>query len=83
MKHLKPVTNAHLLKIVQLLNVRKEEAALHRELGHQGRQWAVDSTDRCNTLCELLSWGLILQGLSRSLVQLSCYGAEFCLGMNR
>src|SRR6202035_4202770 len=24
------------------------------------------STDRCNTFCELLSWGLIEQGLSRS-----------------
>src|SRR5216683_721727 len=29
---------------------------------------AVGSTDRCNTFCELLSWGLIEQGLSRPFV---------------
>src|ERR1700676_3704841 len=27
------------------------------------------STDRCNTFCELLSWGLIEQGLSRSFIE--------------
>jgi hypothetical protein len=27
-------------------------------------RFVVDSTDRRNTLCELLSWSLILQGLA-------------------
>jgi len=44
--------------------------------------WAVDSTDRGNTLSELLCWGLILQGPAWSFVQLSCNCAEFCLGMH-
>src|ERR1700686_1106112 len=34
---------------------------------------AVSSTDRCNTFSELLSWGLIEQGLSGSFVELPCY----------
>ena len=42
---------------------------------------AVDSTDRRNTLCELLSWRLILQGLAWPFVQLSGNGAQF-LGRN-
>jgi hypothetical protein len=33
------------------------------------------STDRRNTLCEPLRWGLILQGLARPLIQLSRDGA--------
>jgi hypothetical protein len=41
--------------------------------------WAAGSTDRRNTLCELLCWGLVLQGLSRSLVELSGNCAELCL----
>ena len=44
---------------------------------------AADSTDRRNTLCELLRWRLILQGLARPLIQLARDGAQLCLGMNR
>src|SRR5258708_30108308 len=40
---------------------------------------AAGSTDRCNTFCELLSLGLIEQGLSRSFIELPCYRAELCL----
>jgi hypothetical protein len=40
---------------------------------------AASSTDRCNTLGELLSWRLIEQGLSRPLIELSCDGAELGL----
>ena len=39
------------------------------------------STDRCNTLCELVCWGLIEQGLSGSLVELSSDGAELGLAV--
>jgi hypothetical protein len=42
---------------------------------------AAGSTDRCNTFCELLSWGLIEQGLSGSFVELPCYRAELGLAM--
>ena len=41
----------------------------------------VDSTDRRNTLCESLCWGLILQGLARAFIELACNRAQFCLGM--
>ena len=37
------------------------------------------STDRRNTLVELLRWSLILQGLAGPFVQLPCDCAEFCL----
>ena len=39
------------------------------------------STDRCNTFCELLSWGLIEQGLSRPFIELPCDRAEAGLAM--
>src|SRR6202040_2482381 len=42
---------------------------------------AVGSTDRCNTFCELLSWGLIEQGLSRPFIELPCDRAEPGLAM--
>src|SRR5260370_40034267 len=38
----------------------------------EGPLLAAGSTDRCNTFCELLSWGLIEQGLSRSFIELPC-----------
>jgi len=44
---------------------------------------AVDSIDRCNTLSELLRWGLILQGLAWPFIQLTGNCAQFCLGMGR
>jgi TfoX/Sxy family transcriptional regulator of competence genes len=44
---------------------------------------SVDSTDRRNTLSKLLSWGLILQGLAWSFVELACNRAQFSLRMNR
>ena len=44
---------------------------------------AVGSIDRRNTLCELLRWCLILQGLAWPLIQLARDGAQLCLGMNR
>jgi hypothetical protein len=39
----------------------------NRDLGER-LLLAAGSTDRCNTFCELLSWGLIEQGLSRSFI---------------
>src|ERR1700720_3443183 len=39
------------------------------------------STDRCNTFGELLSWGLIEQGLSRPFIKLPCYCAQLGLAM--
>jgi hypothetical protein len=39
------------------------------------------STDRCNTFRELLSWGLIEQGLSRPFIELPCDRAELGLAM--
>ena len=42
---------------------------------------AVGSTDRCNTLGELLRWGLIEQGLSWPFVELSGDGAELGLAV--
>jgi hypothetical protein len=42
---------------------------------------AAGSTDRRNTFCELLSWGLIEQGLSRPFVELPCDRAELGLAM--
>jgi hypothetical protein len=44
-------------------------------------QSAAGSTDRRNTFCELLSWGLIEQGLSRPFIELPCDRAE--LGLAR
>jgi len=44
---------------------------------------AAGSTDRRNTLCELLRWRLILQDLAWPLIQLARDGAQLCLGMNR
>jgi hypothetical protein len=41
------------------------------------------STDRCNTLRELVGWGLIEQGLSGAFIELPCYRAEFGLAMLR
>ena len=49
---------------------------------HQLLVSAAISTGRCNTLCELLCWRLILQGLARPFVELPCDSAEFCLGMD-
>jgi hypothetical protein len=43
---------------------------------------AAGSTDRCNTFCELLSWSLIEQGLSRSFIELPCDCAELGLAMH-
>jgi hypothetical protein len=40
---------------------------------------AVDSTDQRNTLSELFSWRLILQGLAGSFIYLSCNCTQFCL----
>jgi Type ISP C-terminal specificity domain len=42
---------------------------------------AAGSTDRCNTFCKLLSWGLIEQGLSGPFVELPRDCAEFGLAM--
>jgi hypothetical protein len=42
---------------------------------------AAGSTDRCNTFCELLSWGLVEQGLSRPFVELPRDGTELGLAM--
>jgi len=42
---------------------------------------AAGSTDRRNTFCELLSWGLIEQGLSRPFIELPCDRAELGLAM--
>jgi len=42
---------------------------------------AAGSTDRRNTFCELLSWGLIEQGLSRPFIELPCDCAELGLAM--
>ena len=42
---------------------------------------AAGSTDRRNTFRELLSWGLIEQGLSRPFIELSCDRAELGLAM--
>jgi hypothetical protein len=42
---------------------------------------AVGSTDRCNTLSELLRWGLVEQGLSGALVELARDGAELGLAV--
>lgn len=43
--------------------------------------WVAGSTDGCNTFRELLSWGLIEQGLSRPFVELPCDGAKPGLAM--
>src|ERR1035441_7558147 len=42
---------------------------------------AAGSTDRCNTFCELLSWGLVEQGLSRPFIELPRDGTELGLAM--
>ena len=39
------------------------------------------STDRRNTFCELLSWGLIEQGLSRPFIELPCDRAKLGLAI--
>jgi hypothetical protein len=39
------------------------------------------STDRRNTFCELLSWGLIEQGFSRPFIELPCDRAELGLAI--
>src|SRR5262245_57456814 len=44
---------------------------------------AAGSTDRRNTFCELLSWGLIEQGLSRPFIELPCDRAELGLAIQR
>jgi hypothetical protein len=49
--------------------------------GLQCPLWVAGSTDRCNTFCELLSWGLIEQGLSGPFVELPCDCAELGLAM--
>jgi hypothetical protein len=41
----------------------------------------VGSTDRRNTFCKLLSWGLIEQGLSGPFVELPCDRAELGLAV--
>ncbi len=43
---------------------------------------AAGSTDRRNTLGKFLCWRLVLQGLARPFVQLTCDRAELCLRMN-
>jgi hypothetical protein len=50
-------------------------------LAHERPLCAAGSTDRCNTFRELLSWGLIEQGLSGPFIELPCYCAEFGLAM--
>src|SRR5580698_4058868 len=62
------------------------QLALHfvapKELVHDERPLCgVGSTDRRNTFCELLSWGLIEQGLSRPFIELPCDRAELGLAM--
>src|ERR1700738_2424282 len=52
----------------------------NRDLGER-LLLAAGSTDRCNTFCELLSWGLIEQGLSRPFIELPCDRAEPGLAM--
>ena len=42
---------------------------------------AAGSTDRCNTFCELLSWRLIEQGLSRPFIEPPSDGAELSLAV--
>ena len=42
---------------------------------------AAGSTDRRNTFCELLSWGLIEQGLSRPFIELPCDRTELGLAI--
>ena len=57
-------------------------AAGRQELpGSEWPKWAAGSTDRCNTLGELLCWRLVEQGLSRSLVELPRYGVELGLAV--
>ena len=43
--------------------------------------WVAGSTDRRNTFCKLLSWGLIEQGLSWPFIELPCDCAELGLAM--
>jgi hypothetical protein len=43
----------------------------------------VVSTGRCNTRLKFLCWGLILQGLSRPLVELASDCAQLCLAKAR
>jgi hypothetical protein len=57
------------------LSARKNEATEERPLVAAG------STDRRNTFCELLSWGLIEQGLSRPFIELPCDRAELGLAV--
>src|SRR4029077_576930 len=45
--------------------------------------WVAGSTDRRNTFCELLSWGLKEQGLSRPFIELPCDRAELGLAIQR
>ena len=47
------------------------------------RKSAVGSTDRCNTLCKLLCWRLVLQGFSWSLIELASDSTKLCLRMYR
>src|ERR1700730_9225221 len=47
----------------------------------EGPVLAAGSTDRCNTFGELLSWGLIEQGLSRPFIKLPSYCAQLGLAM--
>ena len=50
-------------------------------LAHERPLCAAGSTDRRNTFCELLSWGLIEQGLPRPFIELPCDRAELGLAM--
>jgi len=43
--------------------------------------WGAGSTDRRNTFGELLSWGLIEQGLSRPFIELPCDRVELGLAV--
>ena len=58
-----------------------EQMVAPHEWSSECLKLAAGSTDRCNTFCELLSWGLIEQGLSGSFIELPCDCAELGLAM--
>src|ERR1700728_1014233 len=61
--------------------VRFTSTNRHRQLDRLRRKSAAGSTDRRNTFGELLSWGLIEQGLSRPFIELPCDRVELGLAV--
>ena len=66
-------------------NILRRSYGRTDRIGHptEGQLSTVGSTDRRNTLGERLSGRAVEQGLSGSLVELTCDGAELCLAMQR